>query len=74
MRLPRRIVIPNFSIDERVFNGTTGEKGTVRRVCESNGVTMYEVRIPIDPQGHSIGSNISDWTEDVLDLEGHGRF
>jgi hypothetical protein len=75
MRLRRQIVTPKFSIDQRVFNRKTEGKGTVGRVYESHGVTMYEVRIPIEPQGHSIGSNISDWAEDVLDLEqGHSRF
>ena len=68
---------PKFSIGQRVFNRKTEEKGTVGRVYESNGVTMYEVQLPIDPQrhqGHSVGSNISDWAEDVLDLEqGHSR-
>jgi hypothetical protein len=60
---------PKFSMDQILFNRNTKEKGTVGRVYESNGVTMYEVRIPVDYQGCLIGSNVSDWSEDLLDLE-----
>jgi hypothetical protein len=53
MRLRRQIVIPQFNIDQRVCN----PKGTVGRVYESNGVTMYEVRLPADPQRHSLAQD-----------------
>ena len=62
-------MIPKFSMDQILFNRNTKEKGTVARVYESNGVTMYEVRVPLDIQGFSIGSNVSDWAEDVLEPE-----
>ena len=58
---------PKFSVDEIVFNRKTNEKGTVGRTYESDGITMYEVRVPIDAQKYSVGSNISDWEEDVLE-------
>ena len=54
---------------QTLFNRNTKEKGTVGRIYESDGVTMYEVRIPVDYQGLLIGSNVSDWAEDVLDLD-----
>ena len=60
---------PKFGIDQLLFNRNTKEKGTVGRVYESNGVTMYEVRVPVDYRGLLIGSNVSDWAEDLLDLE-----
>jgi len=60
---------PKFSIDQLLFNRTTKEKGTVGRVYELNGVTMYEVRVPVDYRGFLIGSNVSDWAEDLLDLK-----
>ena len=60
---------PKFSIDQLLFNRNTKEKGIVGRVYESNGVTMYEVRVPVDYRGFLIGSNVSDWAEDLLDLE-----
>jgi len=59
---------PKFSIDEILFNRNTNEKGTVGRVYELNGVTMYEVNVPVDFRGLSIGSNVSDWAEDDLEL------
>jgi hypothetical protein len=63
---------PKFSIGQILFNGNTKEIGTVGRVYESNGITMYEVRIPVDPQWHSAGCHVSDWAEDVLEIEqGH---
>jgi hypothetical protein len=58
---------PKFSVDQLLFNRDTKENGMVGRVYESNGVTMYEVRVPFDFQWSSIGSNVSDWTEDVLE-------
>jgi len=60
---------PKFSMDQILFNRNTKEKGMVGRVYELNGVTMYEVRVPLDIQGFSIGSNVSDWAEDVLEPE-----
>jgi hypothetical protein len=60
---------PKFSMDQILFNRNTKEKGMVGRVYELNGVTMYEVRVPLDFQGFSIGSNVSDWAEDVLEPE-----
>ena len=57
---------------QTLFNRNTKEKGTVGRIYESDGVTMYEVRIPVDYQGLLIGSNVSDWAEDVLDLDQGG--
>jgi hypothetical protein len=60
---------PKFRVDETLFNRNTKENGTVGRVYELNGITMYEVRVPIDPQGDAIGFNISDWSEDVLEGE-----
>ena len=60
---------PKFSMDQILFNRNTKEKGIVGRVYESNGVTMYEVRLPVDYRGFLIGSNVSDWAEDLLDLE-----
>jgi hypothetical protein len=58
-----------FSMNQILFNRNTKEKGMVGRVYELNGVTMYEVRVPLDFQGLSIGSNVSDWAEDVLEPE-----
>jgi hypothetical protein len=58
---------PKFSVDEIVFNRNTNEKGTVGRAYESDGITMYEVRLAIDSQEHSGGSNISDWEEGALE-------
>ena len=52
---------------QTLFNRNTKEKGTVGRIYESDGVTMYEVSIPVDYRGVLIGSNVSDWTEDILD-------
>jgi len=40
----------------------------VVRVYELNGVTMYEVNVPVDVRGLTIGSNVSDWAEDALEL------
>ena len=37
-----------FSVDEIIFNRSTNEKGTVGRAYESDGITMYEVRLAID--------------------------
>jgi hypothetical protein len=56
-------------MDQILFNRNTKEKGMVGRVYELNGATMYEVRIPLDFQGFSIGSNVSDWAEEVLEPE-----
>jgi hypothetical protein len=56
-----------FSIDEILFNRITKESGTVGRVYESNGIMMYEVRVRVDPQGQRMGSNVSDWAEDILE-------
>ena len=50
---------PKFSMDAILFNRNTKEKGTVGRVYESNGVTMYEVRFAVDYRGFLIGSNVS---------------
>jgi len=60
---------PKFSMDQILFNRNTKEKGMVGRVYELNGVTMYEVRVPVDFKGFSIGSNVSDWAENVLEPE-----
>jgi hypothetical protein len=57
-----------FGIDEVLLNRITKEHGTVGRVYESNGIIMYEVRVRVDPQGYRMGSNISDWAEDILEL------
>jgi hypothetical protein len=56
-------------MDQILFNRNTKEKGMVGRVYELNGVTMYEVRVPVDFKGFSIGSNVSDWAENVLEPE-----
>jgi hypothetical protein len=56
-------------MDQILFNRNTKEKGMVGRVYELSGVTMYEVRVWVDFQGFSIGSNVSDWAEDVLEPE-----
>jgi hypothetical protein len=56
-------------MDQILFNRNTKEKGMVGRVYELNGVTMYEVRVPLDFKGFSIGSNVSDWAENVLEPE-----
>jgi hypothetical protein len=58
-----------FSMNQILFNRNTKEKGMVGRVYELNGVTMYEVRVPLDCKGFSIGSNVSDWAENVLEPE-----
>jgi hypothetical protein len=60
---------PKFSMDQILFNRNTKEKGMVGRIYELNGVTMYEVRVRPDFQGFSIGSNVSDWAEDLLEPE-----
>jgi hypothetical protein len=58
---------PKFRIGQILLNRNTREKGTVRRVYDLKGITMYEVTIPAQ-----LGSNISDWAEDVLEREqGH---
>ncbi len=59
---------PKFSVGEVLFNRDTKEKGRVVRVCESSGITMYEVSIWADFQGYGVASNASDWAEDVLEL------
>ena len=59
---------PKFSIDEILFNRNTNESGTVGRVYELNGVTMYEVNVSVDFRGYSSGLNVSDWAEDALEL------
>ena len=66
-----RTTTPKFSIDEVLFNRNTKENGTVGRVDESNGITMYQVRVPVDPRWHPAGCHISDWTEDTLELTRH---
>jgi hypothetical protein len=63
-----RTMTPKFGIDELLFNRNTNEKGTVGRVYELNGVTMYEVNVSVDFRGLSIGVNVSDWAEDALEL------
>jgi hypothetical protein len=49
-----------------VYNRNTKEDGAVRKVYETNGVTMYEVAVPMQGDAWAPGHYISDWAEDVL--------
>jgi hypothetical protein len=69
MWLRRYIVTPKFSIGQVLFNRNTNENGTVGKIYELNGITMYEVLVPAHFRGLSTGSNVSDWAEGVLELE-----
>ena len=59
---------PKFSIGQILFNRNTNENGTVGKTYELNGITMYEVLVPVQFRGIAIGSNVSDWAEGILDL------
>jgi hypothetical protein len=59
---------PRFGVEQIVFNRKTNEKGTVRRVYESNGITRHAVAVPVLQECSSF-FNYSDWNEDVLEVE-----
>jgi hypothetical protein len=63
---------PKFSMDQVLFNRNTNENGTVGKIYELNGITMYEVLVPIQFRGIATGSSVSDWPEEILELA-HGR-
>jgi hypothetical protein len=56
-----------------VYNRNTKEDGAVRKVYETNGVTMYEVAVPMQGDAWAPGHYISDWAEDVLRLSNNDR-
>jgi len=65
---------PKFSIGQVLFNRNTHENGTVGKIYELNGLTMYEVLVPVQFRGLATGSSVSDWPEEVLELaQGHSR-
>ena len=51
-----------------VYNVNTKEDGAIRKAYETNGVTMYEVSVPMNSYEWASGHYISDWAEDVLQL------
>jgi hypothetical protein len=56
-----------------VYNRSTKENGTVRRVYETNGAAMYEVAVPQQSDSWAAGYNISDWAEDDLQHSNNER-
>ena len=64
----KKTVTGKFQFRDLVYNINTKEDGAVRRVYETRGITMYEVAVPIQGDAWASGHNISDWTEDVLQL------
>ena len=58
----------NFQLKDLVYNHNTKEDGAIRRVCETNGATMYEVAVPQKRDTWAAGYYISDWAEDVLQV------
>jgi hypothetical protein len=56
-----------FLLLDLVYNRNTKEDGTVRRVYETNGVAMYEVAVPQNPDSWAGGYNISDWAQGTLE-------
>ena len=62
-----------FQIKDLVYNVNTKEDGAVRRVYETNGVTMYEVAVPKRGDAWAPDHYISDWAEDVLQLSNNER-
>ncbi len=62
-----------FQFRDLVYNPNTKEDGAVQRVYETNGVTMYEVAVPMYGDVWAAGHYISDWTEDVLQLSNNER-
>ena len=68
-----KTIAGKFRHRELVYNRNTKEDGAVRRVYEMNGVTMYEVAVPIQADAWAAGHYISDWAEDVLRLSNNER-
>jgi len=58
----------NFKLTDLVYNRNTKEDGVIRRIYETNGVAMYEVAVPQQPDSWEAGFYVSDWAEDVLRL------
>ena len=63
----------NFRLKDLVYNRNTKEDGAVRRIYETNGVTMYEVAVPQQADSWAGGYYISDWVEDILQLSNNER-
>jgi hypothetical protein len=59
-------MIPKFEVGQILFNRNTKESGMVQKIYKSDGKPKYEVTIQVY-HGFSMGSHVSDWTEDVLE-------
>ncbi len=62
-----------FQLGDLVYNRDTKEDGSIRRVYETNGATMYEVAVPQKGDSWAGGYYISDWAGDVLQLSNNER-
>ena|SRR5579863_9644749 len=65
-RALKGLMTKNFNLRDLVYNRETKENGTVRRVYETNGASMYEVAVPRQSDSWVLGYDISDWAEGVL--------
>ena len=72
-RVLRGLMAEKFQLTDLVYNRSTKENGTVRRVYETNGAAMYEVAVPQQSDSWAAGYNISDWAEDDLQLSSNVR-
>jgi hypothetical protein len=64
---------PLFHKGDLLHNHSTKEDGSVRRVYQSDGLTMYEVWVPRRANSWKLGRDISNWAESVLDLSCNDR-
>ena len=62
-----------FRKGDLLHNHATKEDGSVRRIYEKNGLTMYEVWVPRRANSWKLGHDTSDWAESVLDLSCNDR-
>jgi hypothetical protein len=72
-RVLRGLMAEKFQLTDLVYNRSTKENGTVRRVYETNGAAMYEVAVPQQSDSWAAGYNISDWAEDDLQHSNNER-
>jgi hypothetical protein len=62
-----------FQHKDLVYNGNTKEDGSVRRVYERDGATMYEVVVPKLRNSWAEGYWISNWAEGLLRFSNNER-
>jgi len=57
-----------FRINDLLHHRQTNEDGRVNRVYEEDGVTVYEVAVPMDPTSWMLGASETHWREDEVEI------